>query len=69
MRESYGDKKMVIWISLIVMFLFILIIVSMSIVLTLFLIGVILEAIKTFNELYGDTIQDLKNKLVKPFMK
>ena len=60
---------MVIWISLIVMFLFILIIVSMSIVLTLFLIGLILEAIKTFNEMYGDTIQGLKNKLVKPFMK
>lgn len=60
---------MVIWISLIVMFLFILIIVSISIVLTLFLIGVILEAIKTFNEMYGDTIQGLKNKLVKPFMK
>lgn len=51
------------------MFLFILIIVSMSVVLTLFLIGVILEAIKTFNELYGDTIKGLKNKLVKPFMK
>ena len=51
------------------MFLFILIVISLSIVLTLFLIGVILEAIKTFNELYGDTIQGLKNKLVKPFMK
>lgn len=51
------------------MFLFILIIVSMSITLTLFLIGLILEEIKTFNELYGDTIQGLKNKLVKPFMK
>ena len=60
---------MVIWISLIVMFLFALIIVSMSIILTLFLIGLILEAIKEFNELYGDTIQGLKNKLVKPFMK
>ena len=51
---------MVIWISLIVMFLFALIIVSMSIILTLFLIGLILEAIKEFNELYGDTIQGLK---------
>ena len=60
---------MVIWISLIIMFLFILIVVSASIILTLFLIGLILEAIKTFNEMYGDTIQDLKNKLVKPFMK
>lgn len=51
------------------MFLFILIVVSASIILTLFLIGLILEAIKTFNEIYGDTIQDLKNKLVKPFTK
>lgn len=58
---------MVIWISLIVMFLFVLIVISLSIVLTLFLIGVILEAIKTFNEMYGDTIQVLKNKLRKPF--
>ena len=51
------------------MFLFILIVVSASIILTLFLIGLILEEIKTFNELYGDTIQGLKNKLVKPFTK
>lgn len=51
------------------MFLFVLIVISLSIVLTLFLIGVILEAIKTFNEMYGDTIQVLKNKLRKPFMK
>lgn len=58
---------MVIWISLIVMFLFVLIIVSTSIILILFLIGLILEAIKTFNEMYGDTIQVLKNKLRKPF--
>nr|DAJ32475.1 MAG TPA: hypothetical protein [Caudoviricetes sp.] len=58
---------MVIWISLIVMFLFVLIVISLSIVLTLFLIGVILEAIKTFNEMYRDTIQVLKNKLRKPF--
>ena len=60
---------MLIWISLIIMFLFVLMVVSASIILTLFLIGLILEAIKTFNELYGDTIQGLKNKLVKPFMK
>ena len=49
------------------MFLFVLIIVSTSIILILFLIGLILEAIKTFNEMYGDTIQVLKNKLRKPF--
>lgn len=47
--------------------MFVLIVISLSIVLTLFLIGVILEAIKTFNEMYGDTIQVLKNKLRKPF--
>lgn len=51
------------------MFLFILIVVSATIILTLFLIGLILEAIKEFNELYGDTIKGLKNKLVKPFTK
>lgn len=48
------------------MFLFVLMVVSASIVLTLFLIGLILEAIKTFNEMYGDTIKGLKNKLGKP---
>ena len=49
------------------MFVFVLIVVSASIILTLFLIGITLEAIKTFNEMYGDTIKGLKNKLVKPF--
>ena len=58
---------MVIWISLIIMFLFVLMVVSVSIVLTLFLIGITLEAIKTFNEMYGDTIKGLKNKLGTPF--
>lgn len=58
---------MVIWISLMIMFAFVLIVVSMSIILTLFLIGITLEAIKEFNEMYGDTIKGLKNKLVKPF--
>lgn len=58
---------MLIWISLIIMFLFVLMVVSVSIVLTLFLIGITLEAIKTFNEMYGDTIKGLKNKLGKPF--
>lgn len=58
---------MVIWISLMIMFAFIMIVVSASIILTLFLIGITLEAIKEFNEMYGDTIKGLKNKLVKPF--
>lgn len=60
---------MVIWISLIVMFLFVLIIVSASIILTLFLIGITLEAIQEFNEMYGDTIKGLKGKLPKSFTK
>lgn len=58
---------MVIWISLMIMFAFVLIVVSASIILTLFLIGITLEAIKEFNEMYGDTIKCLKNKLGKPF--
>lgn len=58
---------MVIWISLMIMFAFVLIVVSAPIILTLFLIGITLEAIKTFNEMYGDTIKGLKNKLGKPF--
>ena len=49
------------------MFAFVLIVVSASIIPTLFLIGITLEAIKEFNEMYGDTIKGLKNKLVKPF--
>lgn len=51
------------------MFAFVLIVVSASIILTLFLIGITLEAIKEFNEMYGDTIKGLKGKLVKPFTK
>ena len=58
---------MVIWISLMIMFTFVLMAVSAFIILTLFLIGITLEAIKTFNEMYGDTIKILKNKLGKPF--
>lgn len=49
------------------MFLFVLMVVSASIVLTLFLIGITLESIKLFNEMYGDMIKGLKSKLGKPF--
>ena len=56
-------------ISLLVTPLFLLMALSVYVVLTLFFVGVILSAIKAFNEVCGDTIAYLKNKLVKVFQK
>lgn len=60
---------MAIWISLLVIPLFTLMVLSVYVVLTLFFIGVILEAIKAFNEICGDTIAYLRDKIIGLFEK
>lgn len=60
---------MSILISLLITPLFLLMVLSVYVVLTLFFIGVILEAIKAFNEVCGDTIAYLRDKIIGLFKK
>lgn len=60
---------MVIWISLPVIPLFLLALLSIYVFLTLFFVGAILESIKAFNEICGDTIKYLRDKFIGIFQK
>lgn len=60
---------MEVLISLLITPLFLLMVLSVYVVLTLFFVGIIISAIKSFNEVCGDTISYFRDKVIGLFQK